>query len=89
MSMLDRKWKSNKISFSTKLWLYRSLVVSILYGWEKWTLQAVREKRIWAFENKCLRRLLQILHIKCKTIEEQNPCPGLTSKTPLGDCEVM
>ena len=57
---LGKIWKS-AISFQTKHKLFRSLVISILlYGCEAWTLLAHTEKRIQAFENKCLRKLLRI-----------------------------
>jgi hypothetical protein len=60
MARLNRVWKSN-ISFQTKFKLFRSLVVSILlYGCETWTLLVDDERRIQAFETKCLRKLLRI-----------------------------
>ena len=68
MSRLSRQWKSNNISFTTKYRLYQSLVVSILlYGCETWTLLADSEKRIQAFETKCLRKLLGISYHEHKT----------------------
>lgn len=68
MSRLDRIWRSNSISFSTKHRLYKSLVVSILlYGCETWTLLAATEKKLQAFENKCLRKLLRISYREHKT----------------------
>ena len=67
MTKLNRIWKSS-IRLSTKLKLYKSLVVSIvLYGCETWTLTAALEKKIQAFENKCLRKLLQISWTEHKT----------------------
>ena len=48
--------------------LYKSLVVSILlYGCESWTLLADTEKRLQAFENKCMRRMLQISYTEHRT----------------------
>jgi hypothetical protein len=68
MARLNRIWKSNAISFPTKYKLFKSLVVSILlYGCETWTLHADTERRIQAFENKCLRRLLRISYLEHKT----------------------
>ena len=56
------------ISFHTKFRLYKSLVVSILlYGCESWTLLADTEKRLQAFENKCMRRMLQISYTEHRT----------------------
>ena len=70
MSRLDRIWKSNNVSFTTKFRLYRSLVLSVfLYGCEAWTLYAETEKRIQAFEFKCLRKLLRISYMEHKTNE--------------------
>ena len=69
MARLTRVWKSN-ISFQTKFKLYKSLVISILlYGCETWTLLAETERRIQAFENKCLRKLLHISYWEHKTNE--------------------
>ena len=67
MARLSRVWKSN-INFKTKFRLYKSLVVSILmYGCETWTLLADTERRLQAFETKCLRRLLGISYLDRKT----------------------
>ena len=60
-------WKSN-ISLPVKYKLFKSLVVSILlYGCEAWTLLADTERRIQAFQFKCLRRLLGISYREHKT----------------------
>ena len=67
MAKLTRLWKSNT-SFQTKHKLYRSLVISVfLYGCETWTLLAEAERKIKAFENKCLRKLLCIHYWEHKT----------------------
>jgi len=69
MARLSRVWKS-KICFQTKFKLFKSLVVSILlYGCESWTLLADTERRVQAFENKSLRRLLGISWRDHKTNE--------------------
>ena len=68
MSRLNNIWKSNVISFPTKIKLFKALVVSILlYGCESWTLTAETERRIEAFEFKSYRRLLRILYSEHKT----------------------
>ena len=65
MTRLSRIWWCNTISFASKL---KSLVTSILlYGSETWTLLADSEKRIQAFETKCLRKLLHISYLEHKT----------------------
>ena len=67
MSKLNRIWRSS-ISFPTKFRLYKSLVLSVLlYGCEAWTLTAETEKKIQAFEHKCLRKLLRISYLEHKT----------------------
>lgn len=61
MAKLSKIWRSREISFSTKMKLYKSLVLSILlYGCESWTLTAETTKRVQTFETKCFRRLLGI-----------------------------
>ena len=51
-----------------KFKLYKSFITPILlYGCETWTLLADSEKRIQAFETKCMRNLLRIPYLKHKT----------------------
>ena len=67
MASLQKIWRSNT-SFKTKYKLYHSLVLStLLYGCETWTLMADTEKRIQAFEMKCMRKLLRISYLERKT----------------------
>ena len=67
MARLKRIWWFNTISFASKCELYESLVSSILlYGCETWTLLADSEKRIQAFENKCMRKRLSIFYFEHK-----------------------
>ena len=52
MAKLNKIWSSKDVSFSTKIKLYKTLVLStLLYGCESWTLTADSTKRIQAFEN--------------------------------------
>ena len=68
MARLNRIWQCNTISFASKFKLYGSLVTSILlYGCETWTLLPDFEKRIQAFETKCLKRILCISCLEQKT----------------------
>ena len=78
---LTRVWKSN-ISFQTKFKLYKSLVISILlYGCETWKLLTETKRRIQAFENKCLRKLLHISYWEHKTNEYvQNKAKSLVGQ---------
>ena len=67
MASLQKIWRSNT-SFKTKYKLNHSLVLStLLYGCETWTLMADTEKRIQAFEMKCMRKLLRISYLERKT----------------------
>ena len=70
MTRLQTVWKS-RISFSTKIRLYKSLILSILlYGCEAWTLMATTEKRLKAFENKCYRKMLRVSYTEHRTNED-------------------
>jgi exonuclease III len=70
MARLNRIWSSKSVSLATKLRLYRALVKTIvLYGCETWTLLVATEKKLQAFENKCMRRLLRISYLDHKTNE--------------------
>ena len=51
-------WKNNAISVPTKIKLNKSFVLStLLSGCASWRLTADQERRMQAFENKCLRIL--------------------------------
>ena len=68
MARLNRIWWCNTISFTNKCKLYKPLITSILLcGCETWTLPADSEKRIEAFETKCLLKLLCISYLEHKT----------------------
>ncbi|KAI8521374.1 hypothetical protein Bbelb_011280 [Branchiostoma belcheri] len=71
LGKLKHIWASSNISTKTKIYLLRSLVLSIfLYGAEAWTLNAEITKRINAFEMNCYRILLQI-HWSTHTTNEE------------------
>ena len=58
---LNSIWKSKDIRISTKLELYRVLVLSIAtYGSETWTLKKADEQRLHVFEMACLRKILGV-----------------------------
>ena len=68
ISKLTKVWRSHNIRTHTKVRLYKALVTSIaLYGCEAWTLTAELERRIQAFEMKCLRRILHTNYKDRKT----------------------
>ncbi|GFR57434.1 endonuclease-reverse transcriptase [Elysia marginata] len=82
---LEKIWKSS-ISFKAKHKLFRSLVSSILtYECETRTLLADTERRIQAFENKCLRKLLRISLQDHVTNKSVRIC--WSAKTFTGDSE--
>ena len=70
MAKLDKIWRNNEIRFSTKMRLYRALVLStLLYGCESWTMSAETTKKVQAFETKRYRRMLGITWKERKTNE--------------------
>ena len=71
MTKLTKIWKNKSISIDTKLWLMKALVWPVAtYGCEAWTLKKDEEKRIQAFENKCIRKLMRIPWTKMMTNEQ-------------------
>ena len=70
MAKLDKIWRNKEIRFSTKMRLYRALVLStLLYGCESWTMSAETTKKVQTFETKCFRRMLGITWQEKKTNE--------------------
>ena len=68
MARLNRIWRTNTISFTSKFRWYKSLVTSILlYGCEIWTLLTL-EKINQAFETKCLWKLLHISYLSTRSM---------------------
>ena len=58
---LNKVWSNNKIKRTTKLRLYKSLVLSVLiYGSETWKMTKVDERKLNTFQTKCLRRIMNI-----------------------------
>jgi len=61
MAQLDNVWRQQRLSLSTKLRIYTSLVQSVvLYGSETWTMRKVNSDRIQSFHMQALRRILGI-----------------------------
>ena len=61
MTNLDSILKSKDITFSTKVYLIKAMVFSIvMYGCTSWTLKKAEQQRIDAFELWCWRRLLRV-----------------------------
>ena len=58
---LTKIWNSHKIKRSTKLKLYKSLVLSVLlYGSETWKMTKGDKRKLNTFQTKCLRRIMKI-----------------------------
>ena len=68
MQMLDRHIWRSMISVSTKLRLYNVYILPVfLYGAETWSITKAIEKRIDAFDQWFLRRILNITWSECIT----------------------
>ena len=58
---LSKIWRSNKMSIKLKIKLLSSVVIpTALYGAECWVLKKEEERKLLAFEMKCLRRICGI-----------------------------
>ena len=56
-----RVWDNALLTINTKMKVYQACVLStLLYGSETWTLYSRQERRLNAFQTRCLRRLLGI-----------------------------
>jgi hypothetical protein len=65
---LKKIWKSHDITNTTKIKLWRTLVWPVaIYGCESWTLRKEEERRIEAFEMKCLRLIMNISWTEMRT----------------------
>jgi len=68
MQMLDRHIWRSMISVSTKLRLYNIYILPVfLYGAETWSITKAIQKRIDAFDQWCLRIILNITWSECVT----------------------
>ena len=58
---LRRIWNSSEISRKTKIQLFKTIVRAVLmYGCEAWKLTKTEEKKLDAFQYKCMKRILRI-----------------------------
>jgi hypothetical protein len=81
MVKLTQIWKNKSISTGTKLRLMKAMVWPVAtYGCEAWTVKKEEEKRIQAFENKCVRKLLRISWTEMMTTERVYKLAGTTSE---------
>ena len=85
MAQLDNVWRQQRLSLSTKLRIYTSLVQSVvLYGSETWTLRKVDSDtdRIQSFHMQALRRILGIRwydKVSNAVVNERTKLPDLLS----------
>ena len=65
MTNLHSIFKSRDITLSTKVYLVKAMVFSVvMYGCESWTVKKAEHRRIDAFELWCWRRLLRDLGLQ-------------------------
>ena len=68
MARLNKIWRCNTITFTSKFKIYKSLVTAIfLYCCETWTLLADSERNYPGFRTKCPRKRLCISYLEHKT----------------------
>ena len=68
---LFRIWYNRNIRTSTKIRIYRAAVLTVLlYGCEAWTTTQAQDRRVEAFHQRCLRRILRIQWYKRVTNRE-------------------
>ena len=78
IARLKKIWSNNNIKTSTKIRLYKSLVVSVLTcGCGRWTPKAESERRKAAFEMTFFRRILTISYRDHITNISVMPSPSL------------
>ena len=74
---LEKIWTSKILSTKTKLRIFNSNIISILiYACECWKVTREIENRLNSFENKCLRKILQIKWNEFKTSQEVRETSG-------------
>ena len=60
-SSLLNIWRNTKLTLSTKLKVYNAIIIpTAIYASETWPLTKTLEKRLDAFDSKCLRQILKI-----------------------------
>ena len=61
MTNLDSILKTRDITLPTKVHLFKAMVFAVvIYGCESWTIKKAENRRIYAFELCCWRRLLRV-----------------------------
>ena len=61
MTNIDSILKTRDITLPTKVHLFKAMVFAVvIYGCESWTIKKAENRRIYAFELCCWRRLLRV-----------------------------
>ena len=80
-SKMDKIWKSSKMSLKIKLQLYNSIVLSTaIYTCDSWSTSVKLNKKLNAFHQRCLRKILNITYVdrvKPETIPTRTRCKKL------------
>ena len=83
MAQLDNVWRQQRLSLSTKLGIYTSLVQSVvLYSSETWTVHKVDSGRIQSFHMEALHHILGIRwydKVSNAVVNERTKLPNLPS----------
>ena len=68
---LRSTWKARNICLKTKLRIFKSnVIITLLYGSESWKVTKTISNKLDVFQNRCLRRILQIYWPNTITNEE-------------------
>ena len=82
-NQLGKIWINSKLSLRLKLRFYNCSVLStLLYGCETWYLKSSQEKKLDAFDMRCLRKILGIRwddFVRNEDIRKQTKQPPVTS----------
>ena len=71
LRLTQSTWKARNIRLKTKLRIFKSNVIStLLYGSESWKVTKTISNKLNVFQNRCLRRILQIYWPNTITNEE-------------------
>ena len=75
-SMLKNVQKSNKLSHNTKIHIFKANILNVLiYGCESRKIAATISRMLEVFQNRCLRRILNIFRMS-DCIEKRQPLSG-------------
>jgi hypothetical protein len=79
-----RVWKPGGITISTKIAVYRAVVLSVLlYGSASWNVYRTHVRRLETFHHRCLRKILKI------TWQQRIPTTEVLAKANISCVETM